>query len=81
MINITLNGNNYEISNPITIKELLDEYKIEGYKIAVAAIEDGEILRLNKNIKEDKNIKIIIGSVVTFYIVMVVLNLAGINLF
>jgi len=59
MINITLNGNNYEISNPITIKELLDEYKIEGYKIAVAAIEDGEILRLNKNIKEDKNIKII----------------------
>jgi hypothetical protein len=29
----------------------------------------------------NKNIKIIIGSVVMFYIVMVVLNLAGINLF
>jgi len=59
MINITLNGNNYEISNPITIKELLDEYKIEGYKIAVAAVEDGKILRLDKRIKEDKNIKIL----------------------
>jgi hypothetical protein len=29
----------------------------------------------------NKNIKIIIGSVVMFYIVMVLLNLAGINLF
>jgi len=29
----------------------------------------------------NKNVKIIIGSVVTIYIVMVVLNLAGINLF
>jgi len=29
----------------------------------------------------NKNIKIIIGSVVTFYIIMVVLNLAGIKLF
>jgi hypothetical protein len=29
----------------------------------------------------NKNINIIIGSVVTFYIVMFVLNLAGINLF
>jgi hypothetical protein len=29
----------------------------------------------------NKNIKIIIGSVVTIYIVMVVLNLAGIDLF
>jgi hypothetical protein len=29
----------------------------------------------------NKNIKIIIGSVVTFYVVMVILNMAGINLF
>jgi len=29
----------------------------------------------------NKNVKVIIGSVVTIYIVMVVLNLAGINLF
>ena len=59
MINITLNGNNYEISNPITIKNFLDKNKIEGYKIAVAAVEDGKILRLDKRIKEDKKIKIL----------------------
>ena len=29
----------------------------------------------------NKNVKVIIGSVVTIYIVMVILNLAGINLF
>ena len=29
----------------------------------------------------NKNVKVIIGSVVTIYIVMVVLNLTGINLF
>ena len=59
MINITLNSNKYEVSNKITIKEFLDKYKIDSHKIAVAAIEDGKILRLNEKIKENKNLKLL----------------------
>ncbi|MGM0437254.1 MAG: nucleoside kinase [Bacillota bacterium] len=59
MVNITLNDKNFEVENNITIKEFLEKNEISGQKMAVAAIEDGKILRLDEKLNKNKNIKIL----------------------
>ena len=59
MINITLNDKKYEVKDNISIKNFLDKYNVKDNKIAVAAVEDGEILRLDEKLNNDKELTIL----------------------
>ena len=59
MIEVKLNNKDYELEKEMTIKQFLDNYELPERKTAVAAIENGKILRLNQNINENTSIKIL----------------------
>ena len=59
IIRITVNDKIYEIENPVTIQNFLDQSKIKDSEKAVAAVRDGQILRLDKTLNTDTELGIL----------------------